>query len=90
MADPVVPKKRAPRKRAPKVAVPVPQVIASFQGYFKGFSIDERTGELVLKVGVPLEFKRDCMPFTDLPGMMAAIVVAMIPRERRRASSEES
>ena len=41
-----------------------------FGGYVKGARINERDGELIINVAVPLEDKYHALPATDHPGVM--------------------
>lgn len=53
--------------------------VTTFMGYSKSLKTQHNTGELILSVGVPLEYRRDAYVFDEMPGIMFVIKVYRAP-----------
>jgi hypothetical protein len=66
------------------------EVNADFVGYMKNFRMDERSGELVLIIGIPLVEKDYAWAMTDKLGIQQRfLVVSRIPVARARVPDDE-
>lgn len=49
------------------------EVFAGFRAYYKGFSVDARSGEAVISFAVPVKDKYEALRITDRPGLVGFV-----------------
>lgn len=49
------------------------ELLTSFRGYFQSFSVDGKTGEGKITLGIPLEDKAKALVLTDHPGELGVL-----------------
>jgi len=63
--------------------------VVNFEGYVKGLRVNDRDGELIISVGVPIEFKYRAMPFSDAPGRMWRIRAELVTFDGEGGGGDE-